>query len=256
MGRVHLFEFNDQPWLPDVLRDGMTGYLETISDRFKMHEVMVPIVAEALEASGAAQIIDLCSGGTGPVLRIRDALPEPVPVVLTDKYPNLDRFRAAMAPGVTPRFEPVDATAVPDDLRGLRTIFNAFHHFKPQDARAILEDAWSQDAPIVIVEVTERRAATLLTSPLILLGVCLMMPLVRPARLAYWLLTYLLPIFPALIWWDGVVSHLRAYAPDELRALTQGLDKPGYVWTIRHVPLAPGSRITVLTGLPTREGAP
>lgn len=255
MGRVHLFEFNDQPWLPSLLRDGLTGYLETISDRFKMHEPMVPIVAEALEASGAAQVIDLCSGGTGPILRIREALPDPVPVVLTDKYPNVQRFQAAAAPGVTPRMEPVDATAVPEDLRGLRTIFNGFHHFRPQEAHAILKDAWTQDAPIVIVELTERRPATLLTSPLIPLMVYLMMPLVRPTRLAYWVLTYLIPVFPALIFWDGLVSHLRAYAPDELRALTADLDKPGYAWTVRQVDAAPGSRLTVLTGLPERRGA-
>ena len=52
MARMHLFEFNDQPWLPDVLRDAETGYLETISRRFKMHEPMTEVIADVLERSG------------------------------------------------------------------------------------------------------------------------------------------------------------------------------------------------------------
>jgi hypothetical protein len=31
------------------------------------------------------------------------------------------------------------------------------------------------------------------------------------------------PVVPAVIWWDGLVSCLRAYAPEELEEMVAGL---------------------------------
>lgn len=250
MGRLHLFEFNDQSWLPDVLRDAETGYLEAISRKFKIHEHIAPVVQDALARSGAEQVVDLCSGGVGPLLEIRARLDREVPFHLTDKFPNETAFKAIDAPGVTAVLEPVDAMDVPARLTGLRTIFNALHHFRPQHARAILADAWEKDAPIVVVELSDRTAANILTAPLIVLFVLLFMPTVRPMRWQYLVLTYLIPVIPWLIFWDGLVSHLRVYSTDELGALVAPLDKPGYTWEIKRVPAGPGIHLTCLTGLP------
>mgnify|MGYP001942956294 CR=1 FL=1 len=255
MGRLHLFEFNDQTWMPDVLRDAMTGYLETISRKFKMHEPMTPVIQDALDRSGATQIVDLCSGGAGPLLHIHQALKPSVPILLTDKFPNATVFKAADAiDGVTAITESIDARDVPADMRGLRTIFNGLHHFQPSDARAILADAWDKDAPIVIIEIAERTVPNILSSPLILLFTLIFMPMVRPTRWQYWLFTYLIPIIPLLILWDGLVSHLRVYSPDELRALTKGMDKPGYRWEVDRLPIIPGAFMTLLRGIPTTDG--
>ena len=49
MPRLHLFEFNDQPWLPARLRDATTGYIETISRKMGFHKQMAPVIADALE---------------------------------------------------------------------------------------------------------------------------------------------------------------------------------------------------------------
>ncbi len=253
MGRAHLFEFNDQPWLPAFLRDAMTGYLETLSRKMKLHEPMTPIIEAALDRSGAEQIVDLCSGGGGPLLQIRERLSKPVPVVMTDLFPNAAAFKALQAPGVSARMTPVDATDVPDDLPGLRTIFNGFHHFQPELARAILEDAHKKRAPIAIIELSERTAANILGAPLIPLFTFLLMPFVRPARALPLIFTYLIPILPTLIAWDGLVSHLRVYSPDELKALTAGLDEGGYTWEIQRAPLMPGAHMTVLTGCVPRK---
>ncbi len=60
-----------------------------------------------------------------------------VRVTLTDKFPNLEAFeRARSQSGNMIEFvtEPVDARAVPRELKGFRTIFNSFHHFRPPDA--------------------------------------------------------------------------------------------------------------------------
>jgi hypothetical protein len=42
------------------------------------------------------------------------------------------------------------------------------------------------------------------------------------------------------MWWDGVVSCLRAYSPDELTALVQSLPDNDYVWDIGRLTVSRG----------------
>src|SRR5690606_10735578 len=111
------------------------------------------------------QIVDLCAGGGGPLLSILEQLERGhgvrVPVVLTDKYPNERAFLRAEAqrPGqVRGLRAPVDATEVPVTLKGVRTLFNALHHFRPAQARALFADAVHKGQPIATFEVVERSA--------------------------------------------------------------------------------------------------
>ena len=50
-----------------------------------------------------------------------------------------------------------------------------------------------------------------------------LVPLARPFRLSRVALSYGAPLIPALFAWDGTVSALRAYTPEELLALTRSL---------------------------------
>ncbi len=56
------------------------------------------------------------------------------------------------------RFYPgsVDATHVPRELKGLRTMFTSFHHFLPDAGRAILQDAVDAGEGIGIFEIPRR----------------------------------------------------------------------------------------------------
>ena len=100
MQRLHLFEWEDQPWLPVVLRDFVTDHLRYFLTH-KMREPVNRAVAERLKPllarASSNQIIDLCAGAGGPLLNIRrilaEDLGEPVSVVLTDLYPNVEAFK-------------------------------------------------------------------------------------------------------------------------------------------------------------------
>ncbi|RMF50860.1 MAG: class I SAM-dependent methyltransferase, partial [Anaerolineae bacterium] len=84
------------------------------------------------------------------------------------------------------------------------------------------------------------------------LNVWLLTPWMRPFRWSRLLLTYLLPILPLLIAWDGLVSHLRAYSADDLRALAAEVHVPGYAWetgTLR----ARGAPLTYILGIPHHD---
>jgi hypothetical protein len=65
------------------------------------------------------------------------------------------------------------------------------------------------------------------------------------------LLTYLVPIVPLAVWFDGTVSCLRSYTPTELLDLVRGLDGASYTWdagTIRSAPFV--TRVTYVIGVP------
>jgi hypothetical protein len=256
--RMHLFELEDQPWFPAIVRDLATDYLRFVETSFALHRPVVGLLAEALRATKAEHVVDLCSGGGGPIPALHTALADEgvtVDFTLTDRFPNLQAFeQVAAASQGTIAFltEPVDARAVPDRLRGFRTMFNAFHHFRPADAAAVLRDAAKAGQAIGIFEIPERRLSTLV--PLLLLTpllVALTTPFIRPFRWSRLLWTYVIPMVPLTCWWDGIVSQLRAYTPAELTRLANDVSTDTYSWRAGQVPIAstPG-RLTYLLGSP------
>jgi hypothetical protein len=254
MRRVHAIELHEQALCPDVLRRLATDYLRTVAEASRAFDPVAPRLASLLASVRPPEIVDLCSGGGGPVPslaeRVRRDFGVTARVVLTDLHPNRAAFALAEARStrVEGRLDAVDARAVPRDLRGVRTIFDAFHHFRPEQARAILADAAAQRAPLLIVEATERTwaaiAGMLLVVPLLAL---LVMPFVRPFSVARILLTYVVPVAVPLIVFDGVISCLRSYTVAELEELARGLGDEGYRFTVG-VTRSRGQRLTWLCG--------
>jgi hypothetical protein len=252
--RVHLFELEDQSWFPSTIRDLATDYLHFMETAMKLDRVLLPLVERALRESGATRIVDLCSGGSGPVPGLVAALNAKglaVTATLTDLYPNVAAFeQIAASSGARVAFstEPVDARAVPASLTGLRTMFNGFHHLVPGDARAVLHAAAAARQPIGVFELSERSARSI---PVILvpLIVWLSTPFMKPFLWRRLVWTYLVPLVPLTCLWDGIVSQLRAYTVDELRQLASG--SAPMRWDIGQVPIVGGrGRLTYLIGVP------
>lgn len=254
--RIHAPEIEDEAWCPPFLRDGLTDFLTDSAELLGLYDAATSTIAGLLERHQMTRLVDLCSGAGGPALRMREQLHRrhsvDVDVLLTDLYPNRDAFALAGARSggrVRGRLEPTDAACVPDDIVGVRTIFNGFHHFRPALARRIVEDAARKRQPFVSVELVERRpltVATVMGTPLL----ALLQALRRPRSPGRFACSVLVPIIPAAILWDGLMSCLRAYAVEELQALTAGLDDD-YAFRIEQVPtpFVP-MRITMLIGEP------
>lgn len=253
---MQLVELEDLEWWPRSVRDLATDYLHFMESRFKLHAPVIAPLAEALHACGARHLVDLCAGGGGPVPAVLEELRLSglnVSATLTDLYPNIDAFvrMAAESGGViTFEAEPINAQSVPRRLRGFRTIFNAFHHFRPTVALAVLCDARAAGQPIGVFEIPERAITT--TIPLLFtpLFVWVATPLIRPFQWQRLLWTYVIPLVPLMCWWDGLVSQLRAYEPSELSDLAARVPE-GFTWRVGRVSIGrtPG-HLTYLIGLP------
>jgi hypothetical protein len=261
MRRRQLLEIEDQSWCPAAIRDGATDYLQFVLARGRPYRVVAERLGRALVASGSEFIVDLGSGAGGPWIELLSDLRAasgglPGAVVLTDLYPNrraAARIAARTAGQVTLHSDPVDAAAVPAELRGFRTLFTSFHHFEPRAARSVLADAARCGEGIAVFEVTERRwgaLAAMLLVPFVILAIT---PWLRPLRFSRLLWTYVLPAIPLVGLIDGMVSCLRSYEPAELLALAGGLESHSWEAGKERAAGLP-LRVTYLIGVPRASG--
>jgi hypothetical protein len=261
MRRVQFIELHEQSWFPSSLRDETTDALQFGLKLLKAYAPIAPLLQSAVDSTKSRSIVDLCSGGGGPWLDLSRKLQGDTPALsiwLTDKYLNLGafrNFRAASGNRITFYPGSVDAIKVPCELQGFRTMFSSFHHFSPEDARAILQNAVDARQSIGIFEITRRAPLTIsLMFPWALLPlVCT--PWIRPFHWSRLLWTYLVPIIPLVLLFDGVVSCLRTYRPQELREIIEKLTANEYRWEIGEHSGAPGTvLITYLIGYPRTCG--
>ena len=246
MARVHLFEFEDQKWFPSFLRNYGTDFLQFLSNKTKMYKPIVPIIEKGLHLSKTNRIIDLGSGGGGGLIWLNSELKKNIPditIALTDFYPNIPAFE--FTKNKADNFEyiekPVDARSVPKALKGLRTLFLSFHHFKPKDAQLILQNAIDANSSIAIFEGQERSLPSLLAMLLSPISVLLTTPFIRPFKMGRLIFTYFIPIVPLFVLWDGVVSALRTYSILEMKELVENLSgAEQYDWEIDKIKSGPG----------------
>jgi SAM-dependent methyltransferase len=255
MRRIQFIELHDQPWFPSFLRDEVTDALQYGLTLFTLYEPIAPILQSLLEKTAATRIVDLCSGGGGPLLELSRAIPldGKLQILLTDKYPNrraFDRIRTASMQRVEFRSEPVDAMHVPRDLTGVRTIFTSFHHFPPEQAAALLRDAMEARQPIGIFEITARALSAVAWIPAWALFAFLCAPLIRPFRWSRLLWTDVIPVVPVVLLFDGIVSCLRSYRPNELLDIAGKLKGNEYAWKAGEIAAKAGGKITYLIGSP------
>jgi hypothetical protein len=253
---MHLLEISDEPWCPRGIRYAVTDYCRFVTEVSGAFNPVAPLLAKALEETKSLTLLDLASGAGGPWRGLQPLLRElghDTPVCLTDYFPNreaLERTCRLSHETIHYHPKPVDATQVPAELTGFRTMFSAFHHFRPAQARAVLADAVARGEGIGVFECANRHILTLLAC---LLGtplrVLIATPFILPFRLSRLFWTYLVPVVPLVLALDTFVSCLRIYSVPELRELTEGLE--GYRWDIgitrgKRLPIP----ITYLIGMP------
>lgn len=212
------------------------------------------MILEVAATHSITQVVDLCSGGGGPWIDwLLSAVSQPVQsVILTDKFPNIDTANKNIPTGLSYWTESVDATEVPIQLLGFRTLFTSFHHFKKDAARAILQDACENGQPIGVFEFTRRTIPALLLMLLAIVPVWIAVAQMRPVKFSRIVLTYLIPVIPFVVTFDGFVSCLRTYSPSELLTMVNGAEFAGFEWKAGLITegSAFGFPVTYLIGAP------
>ena len=254
MSRIHLIEIHEQRWCPAPIRDGATDFLRFFVSVSNPYSRLAERLLSAIRSTDCKQVIDLCSGGGGPWPKLVERLGSEnrFRVLLTDAFPNRRDFQLA---DHRLRYHPtsVDAQNVPKNLRGFRTLFASFHHFRPAGATAILRDAVTQGEGIAVFELGSRHWSNILGVFLLPVAHCLTAPWQSPFRWSRLLWTYLLPAIPLVLLFDGVVSCLRTYSPAELDHLIEDAGGSDYEWQTGQVRMGIlALKVTYLIGVPRR----
>ena len=175
--------------------------------------------------------------------------------MLTDLFPRAKVWKAAREKlSVNVDYWPhcVDATRVDRRLSTgrVRMINNAFHHFPPDAAAAILEDAVNNSNGIFISELYPRGVNHFLqfasTAPWIVPALPVLTSRHRFLKAFF---TLAVPIIPIATLWDGMVSALRMYTEAELRRMVAPLGGR-FDWVYGTCPYQSAGTATYFYGVP------
>lgn len=259
MSRVHLFEFEDLTWFPSFLRDYMTDFLQFLTNKTKLFKSIIPILEKGIGKSEGNQIIDLGSGGGGGLLWLSTELQKSNPnlkIILTDLFPNISAFEYTKQQGSNFEYiaDAVDARDIPKELKGLRTQFLSLHHFKPEDVKKILQNAIDNKSNIAIFEGQERSFASILAMFFSPISVLIITPFIRPFKIGRIFFTYIIPLVPLFVWWDGIVSSLRTYSVNEMKQIVSELNHSDeYDWEIDRIKSGPAVNLYLLGTLKSKN---
>jgi hypothetical protein len=240
MKRIHALEWEDLRWFPSSWRDYGTDYLRFIALKFDIYHPVLGIIEHCLKKSGHQDWIDCASGGGSGLINLAKALQATHPnlsITLTDFYPNIKAFeqtKASLPSVFSFEKDSIDARDLPLHLQGkFRTIFGAFHHFKPDDARAILQNAVDSESAIAIFEPVGRNLVSWFSMLFVPINVWIFTLFIRPVRWSILPFIYILPLVPLYILWDGIASILRTYSESELREMVASLNNTDtFEWEI------------------------
>ena len=258
MRRRQLFELNDLTWVPPSIRESIVETLSrTLSWGSMLSGLVAPFQAFLREAE-TDRVLDLCCGAGGPAAVLTQEFSRaglsPPHFLLADLHPQAsawERVKRAAPGNIDYVPESVDATRIPPELtRGrARAIINAFHHFPPELAQRIVDDAIAQRAPLFISEAFDRNPVRFASFAPVGIPAVLANPLLTPepsfGKVA---VTWLSPLLLAASVWDGVVSTLRIYEESDLRRMVAG---SAYRWSYGRYAYKPWGRGYYFYGVPS-----
>ncbi len=231
----------------------MLDYLRFILVFLRIYDPAIPLLQNLKRETGASRVIDLCSGGGGPMLKVQEELG--IPAVLTDIYPAISSFaflEKRSGSQISFVATPVNAMQVPGELKGLRTSFSAFHHFNEQQGIALLKDAVDAEQPIAVFDGGTRNFLIVIGILLHPLFIWIFTPFIGPFRLSKLFFTYLVPLIPLFTAWDGIISILRLYKHTLLLRMAEKADPAAtYSWQAGTISNGLGIKTVYLIGLKT-----
>ena len=254
----YLFEFEDLAWFPDTIRESMTDYLRYLITKVDFYLPIVPLIIEGMNKSNANEVVDLCSGGGGAIEQIQNELKQlsdaEIKIILTDKYPNKSAYeflKTKTGGAISFVDTSVDAADVPLTLRGFRTIFSGFHHFDNSSAKSVLKNAVDARSGIGIFDGGNKNILAVLFILIVHpIAFFFFTPFFKPFRFSRLLFTYIIPVIPFCTVWDGIVSIIRLYTPNEILQIAREVEPDTYHWSSGKKKSKYGLNVTYLIGYP------
>jgi phospholipid N-methyltransferase len=225
MNTLHLFEFQDQNWIPSSLRRTLFEILDCCNTTILPYNQWVSKnILQHATHKRFKHIVEL-GAGTAPITKLlaQDSRTDRISLIACDLKPAHDIYQELKQhyPGK------VDAIATPVDFSKpypweastLLVLSATFHHIPPPQRAKVLS-ALTQSADGVMIFEPLRR------TPLsIFLAVCTLIPalllpiltILQPGTLRRVFWCWLCPVGTVMFVWDSVVSSIRQWTAREWR---------------------------------------
>jgi len=206
-----LFELEDKAWFPNELRTMQTQYIGWLVKSFGLYRDVIPLLKKHMP-SNTHCIQDLCSGSGDPLIYVKEQLDNSdLHFFLSDLYPPANPRELE----VHYRADSIDALKVRATGGTFYTMFNALHHFNAEQRAQLMQQLGTSG--FMFAEILQPRIFDALKIAFVTtLGQLFLAPFVKPFRIKRLLYTYVLPINLMTIFWDGMVSVLRAISHRQL----------------------------------------
>lgn len=210
--------------------------------------LQLPLVQTASAAAHAGDIllaqlrkpeeytfVDICAGAGGPTPTIEQRVNETLEAsgkpaakfLLTDLHPHVEQWQslAKRRENISYISDPVDAAdakALTESGKKECRIFSlGFHHLDDVVAKGVLRSAIKDADAFVIFELQDRSLLSLVNVTVASLGASIISVFFFWQEPLHLLFTYLMPIVPFVLIFDGYVSSMRTRTPEEIMALMQ-----------------------------------
>lgn len=203
--KITIPELEDLPWFPSKLRQMQMEFIGFMVVLLRVYHPLTPIIKQSLAKSNTRNILDLCAGSGEPIRNLVESEKIADLVILSDLYPH-PKFEKA---GITWNPDPINALEMNHKLLGMRTMFNAYHHFNEEEKLKLLE--YHSPSGIFIAEILQPNILELMKIIVTtIIGQLLFTPFIKPFSFQRLVFTYLIPINLFTITWDGIISVLKS----------------------------------------------
>ena len=228
-----LKELEDYNWFPKILRRWQMEFIGTIAIWTKLYRPLTPILQQMILENKIISLQDLCSGSGIPAMYIHRQLAIPLPMLLTDKYPN-ENF--VNKPPVIYSFHSVDILTIQPVENICYTMFNAFHHFTAVQQNEAVKKMAANNTPFLIAEILEpgiiNGIKIFFTTTLLQL---LTAPFVKPFSLARLFFTYIIPVNLFTVTYDGIISVIKSKTANQYSEALKNISTPAYTISIKTI---------------------
>lgn len=245
-----LKELEDYSWFSKTLRRWQLEFVGNISVWTKLYQPLATILQQMIDENNITALQDVCSGSGIPAIYIQQQLTEKIPLLLTDKYPEMNFENK---PGIVYSLHPADMLAMQPVEHTGYTMLNAFHHFSAQEQKAFVQKMAENKAPVLIAELLGPGLFNVLK--IIFTAIIIQLftaPFVKPFSLLRLLFTYIVPVNLFTVAYDGVISVLRSKTAVQYNELLKDVSTQSYHITVYAVNNWKGN-LVYIKGEPTNK---
>lgn len=259
--KILTYEFNDSPQCPTFIRESILEVLGKSIRDAKVYEALAPRFIQFCQDAKVQTVLEFGAGSGESTAIFLDAVlgtgETPPRIYISDLFPMatvMAKTCATHPDTLIPLQGSVDLRNPPESPgHDMRMVLSAFHHCDAEMARQFLKKGQEQGVAVFIAEPFTKSLQAFF--PLFLHGFTSLARngvLSSRMRLAKFICTFLLPLIPLCLLWDGLISMVRMYSKDDFAEMVGSLpdvDLP-YDWQYEEVQVPLGGTASLFTGRP------